>query len=90
MMKLVHAAGAGMGHPFMVTLVNSLADVGIATLLFNFPFIENKKRRVDTHRPTITFFCASKRTIFILFIRDTPLGQKKFLLLQHNHIKIFT
>jgi uncharacterized protein len=44
---LAHGAGAGMNHPFMVTLAKSLADVGIATLRFNFPFIENGKKRAD-------------------------------------------
>jgi uncharacterized protein len=44
---LAHGAGAGMNHPFMATLASSLADVGIATLRFNFPFIENKKKRAD-------------------------------------------
>jgi uncharacterized protein len=44
---LAHGAGAGMNHPFMTTLAHSLADVGIATLRFNFPFIENKKKRAD-------------------------------------------
>lgn len=46
-MTLAHGAGAGMFHPFMVTLAASLAKAGIATLRFNFPFIENKKRRPD-------------------------------------------
>jgi uncharacterized protein len=46
-MTLAHGAGAGMNHPFMTTLAKSLADVGIATLRFNFPFIENKKKRAD-------------------------------------------
>lgn len=46
-MTLAHGAGAGMIHPFMVTLANSLAGVGIATLRFNFPFTENKKRRAN-------------------------------------------
>jgi predicted alpha/beta-hydrolase family hydrolase len=45
---LAHGAGAGMHHAFMVTLANSLAEVNIATLRFNFPFIENKKGRPDT------------------------------------------
>lgn len=45
---LAHGAGAGMHHIFMVALANSLAESNIATLRFNFPFTENKKRRPDT------------------------------------------
>ena len=47
-MTLAHGAGAGMHHPFMVTLSTLLAEVNIATFRFNFPFIENKKGRPDT------------------------------------------
>lgn len=47
LMALAHGAGAGMNHPFMVSLANSLAAHGIATLRFNFPFTEQKKRRPD-------------------------------------------
>lgn len=47
-MTLAHGAGAGMHHSFMVTLANSLAEANIATLRFNFPFVENKKGRPDT------------------------------------------
>lgn len=46
-MTLAHGAGAGMNHPFMVSLAKTLAEAGIATLRFNFPFIEYKKRRPD-------------------------------------------
>jgi predicted alpha/beta-hydrolase family hydrolase len=45
---LAHGAGAGMDHVFMETLAESLSEVGIATLRFNFPFAENKKGRPDT------------------------------------------
>lgn len=45
---LAHGAGAGMNHSFMVALSNALALKGIATLRFNFPFMEKKKPRPDT------------------------------------------
>ena len=47
-MTLAHGAGAGMNHPFMVTLAQSLSQEAIATMRFNFPFMENKKGRPDT------------------------------------------
>lgn len=46
-LTLAHGAGAGMYHPFMITLANALANLGIATLRFNFPFTQNKKKRPD-------------------------------------------
>ena len=48
LMTLAHGAGAGMNHEFMVSLATSLAEVGIGTLRFNFPFTEKKKGRPDT------------------------------------------
>ena len=45
--SLAHGAGAGMNHSFMVVLAKALADLGIASLRFNFPFIEQKKKRPD-------------------------------------------
>ena len=47
-LTLAHGAGAGMNHPFMVALSKSLAEYGIASLRFNFPFTEKKKGRPDT------------------------------------------
>lgn len=46
-MTLAHGAGAGMEHSFMKGLSAALADHGVATLRFNFPFMEAKKRRPD-------------------------------------------
>jgi uncharacterized protein len=47
MLTLAHGAGAGMHHDFMVMISKALAEREIATLRFNFPFMENKKGRPD-------------------------------------------
>ncbi len=46
-MTLAHGAGAGMNHSFMISTANELALLNIATLRFNFPFTEQKKKRPD-------------------------------------------
>jgi predicted alpha/beta-hydrolase family hydrolase len=42
-----HGAGAGMTHPFMELVAAGLYDRGIATLRFQFPYMENGSRRPD-------------------------------------------
>ena len=42
-----HGAGAGMEHPSMATVAQELADRGIATLRFQFPYMELRSRRPD-------------------------------------------
>ncbi len=44
---LAHGAGADMRHSFMEKVAEGLADRGIATLRFNFHYMENKQRRPD-------------------------------------------
>jgi len=44
---LAHGAGAGMTHVFMEKLALLLAERGVATFRYNFPFTENKKKRPD-------------------------------------------
>lgn len=47
-MTLAHGAGAGMNHAWMVELATALAEkAAIASLRFNFPFMEHKKGRPD-------------------------------------------
>ena len=48
LLTLAHGAGAGMEHPFMNDLAERLAENNIATLRFNFPFMEAGKRRPDS------------------------------------------
>lgn len=44
---LAHGAGADMRHAFMEKIAAGLADRGIATFRFNFPYMEEKKGRPD-------------------------------------------
>jgi predicted alpha/beta-hydrolase family hydrolase len=41
---LAHGAGAGFRHPFLLGLANALAREGVATLRFNFPYVEAGRR----------------------------------------------
>jgi predicted alpha/beta-hydrolase family hydrolase len=42
-----HGAGAGMAHPFMETVATGLCDRGIATLRYQFPYMEKGSKRPD-------------------------------------------
>ena len=42
-----HGAGAGMEHAFMEAIANALADRGIATLRYQFPYMEQGSKRPD-------------------------------------------
>ena len=44
---LAHGAGAGMTHPFMTAIANGLAERGIATLRYQFPYMEQGSKRPD-------------------------------------------
>ncbi|HEY6132533.1 MAG TPA: alpha/beta family hydrolase [Rubrivivax sp.] len=44
---LAHGAGAGMAHSFMANLAGGLAAQGIATLRYQFPYMEQGSKRPD-------------------------------------------
>src|SRR3989442_3227089 len=46
-LALAHGAGAGMTHPFLSALAAGLAERRIATLRYQFPYMERGSRRPD-------------------------------------------
>lgn len=44
---MAHGAGAGMTHSFMAAMANDLAERGVATLRFQFPYMERGSKRPD-------------------------------------------
>src|SRR5579871_853839 len=50
-LALAHGAGAGMRHPFLESLSAQLANVGIATLRYQFPYMDARRRVPD--RPAV-------------------------------------
>ena len=44
---LAHGAGAGMRHPFLESVAQALAELAIATLRYQFPYMEARARRPD-------------------------------------------
>lgn len=53
LLVLAHGAGAGMHHPFMATIARALAEHGISTMRYQFPYMEASagSRRPDP--PTV-------------------------------------
>ena len=76
---LAHGAGAGMNHPFMASVSAGLADRGIATLRYQFPFMERGSKRPDSPRVARTAVRAAIAMAASL-MPDTPLfaGGKSF------------
>lgn len=44
---LAHGAGAGMTHPFMASIAEGLAQRSIASLRYQFPYMERRSKRPD-------------------------------------------
>ena len=47
---LAHGAGAGMKHPFMAAVAAGLGERGVATLRYQFPYMEQGSKRPDAPR----------------------------------------
>jgi len=47
LLVLAHGAGAGMAHPFMASVAGLLAERGVSTLRFQFPYMEAGSKRPD-------------------------------------------
>ena len=44
---LAHGAGAGMTHPFLEAVAAELGERGVATLRYQFPYMEQRSKRPD-------------------------------------------
>jgi predicted alpha/beta-hydrolase family hydrolase len=62
LLVLAHGAGAGMSHPFMEILAGELAGVGFATLRYQFPYMEERRRVPDTPAVLTATVVAAVRT----------------------------
>lgn len=79
MLVLAHGAGAGMRHRHMQALADAFGRAGIATLRFDFPFIEAGKKHVDSPAVATTsiaaaFAAATARTRLPLWLGGHSFG----------------
>src|SRR6185369_8760670 len=56
---MAHGAGAGMTHPFMTAFAADLAARSIATLRYQFPYMERGSRRPDAPKIAHAAVCAA-------------------------------
>jgi len=54
-----HGAGAGMTHPFMETVAAGLCERGVATLRYQFPYMEKGSKRPDPPAIAQATVCAA-------------------------------
>ena len=47
---VAHGAGAGMDHPFLAGFCRAMGEGGVATVRFDFPYIERGRRAPDPER----------------------------------------
>jgi uncharacterized protein len=63
LLVLAHGAGAGMSHPFMEKLAEELAAVGVATLRYQFPYMEARRRVPDAPAVLTATIVAAVRAV---------------------------
>jgi hypothetical protein len=69
---LGHGAGAGMRHPFLESMAKCLGEHGIATLRYQFPYMERKQKRPDP-TPILLATVQSAFTVMRDHARGLPL-----------------
>jgi predicted alpha/beta-hydrolase family hydrolase len=62
LLVLGHGAGAGMQHPFLGKLAEELSSVGIATLRYQFPYMQEHRRVPDKPELLTATVAAAVRT----------------------------
>ena len=67
-----HGAGAGMAHPFMSAMSTALAELGVATLRYQFPHRE-QGRRPPSPRPLLLATVAAACAVASRRARGLPL-----------------
>jgi hypothetical protein len=58
---MAHGAGAGMNHRFMAAMANELAAVSVATLRYQFPYMEQRRHVPDKQPVLIATVAAAVR-----------------------------
>ena len=61
LLALGHGAGAGMAHPFLEKLAAELANAGIASLRYQFPYMEEGRRVPDRPELLLSTVAAAVR-----------------------------
>src|SRR5256885_1502644 len=70
LLVLGHGAGAGMHHPFMSALAEELARVGVATLRYQFPYMEERRKVPDKPAVLMATVAAAVRSARQFLIQE--------------------
>src|SRR5438552_18776433 len=70
LLVLGHGAGAGMHHPFMGALAEELARVGVATLRYQFPYMEERRKVPDKPAVLMATVAAAVRSARQVLIHE--------------------